>query len=202
MPRFLKLGLPLIIIIAAAAGTIVVIHNRPPEQQPLIFRYVEEKIQSIVTPKAPTGDLTPVRDLRGTWKSSLPGKGIQANGKFTTGPGITTIYQDGDMEIVIDSVMDNIATGKIRFTNLCVSVQTAAPKIAPVNVKHCTKDTGYLPLGIKVSGNTLDFGTISVPGATASMQGAYTADIMTGNMTVTLPAYGALQGEFRLMRSK
>ena len=200
MSKFFKIWLPLIIIIGAVAGTIVVLHSRPQEQQPLMFRFIEEKLNSIITPKPPIDDLTPARDLRGTWKSSLAGKGVQVYGKFTTGPGITTVYEDGDMELIIDSVTNNIASGKVRFTNLCASAQVTIPKLKTITTKQCTKDTGYLPMGIRVSGSALDFGTVSIPGATASMQGSYTTDIITGSMTVTLPAYGTLKGEFHLMR--
>ncbi len=200
MSKFFKVWLPLIIIVGAVAGTVVVLHNRPTEQQPLMFRFIEEKINSIITPKPPIGDLALVRDLRGTWKSSLAGKGIQVYGKFTTGPGIATVYEDGDMELIIDSVINNIASGKVRFTNLCATAQATIPKLKTITTKKCTPDTGYLPMGIRVSGSALDFGTVSIPGAAASMQGTYTTDIITGSMTVTLPAYGALKGEFHLMR--
>lgn len=186
-------------LIGATIGTIYIV-----KEKPLMFRFVEEKLKSIITPKPPIGDLTPVRDLRGTWKSSLSKKGIQVYGKFTTGPGITTVYEDGDMELIIDSVKNNIASGKVRYTNLCVTVQTVAPKpIGTITVpKQCTKDLGYTPIAIRVSGSALDFGTVTVSGATATMQGTYTTDIITGSMTVTLPAYGVLKGEFHLSRKQ
>jgi len=191
-----------ILVAGVVVGTVVIINNMP--EKPLMFSFIEEKIKSIITPKPPIGDLTPVRDLRGTWKSSLPGKGMQVYGKFTTGPGITTVYEDGDMELIIDSVKNNIASGKVRYTNLCVTVQTVAPKpIGTITVpKQCTKDSGYYPIAIRVSGSALDFGTVTVSGATATMQGTYTTDIITGSMTVTLPAYGVLKGEFHLSRTQ
>ena len=109
MLKFFKFYLPLAIIIGSV-GTAFMIQNTPVEKQPLMFRFIEEKLKSIITPKAPIGNLTPVRDLRGTWKSSLAGKGLQVYGKFTTGPGTTMVYEDGDIELIIDSVADNVAS--------------------------------------------------------------------------------------------
>lgn len=201
MLKFVKLWLPLIIT-ASAIGTAVFIQNTPKEQQPLMLRFIEDKLKSIITPNAPIGNLTPVRDLRGTWKSSLPRKGMQIFGKLTTGPGTTTIYEDGDIELIIDSVKDNIAYGKIRFTNLCATATTTAPKIKPITVKQCTEDSGYLPAGIHVSGSALDFGTVAASGVTITMRGTYLTDIITGSMTTTLPSYGVMKGVFNLNRKQ
>jgi hypothetical protein len=222
MLKFLKVVIPLLIVAGSAAVVFVTIHNMPKEQQPAMFRYaeeklgvdtrgevpmppmfkfVEEKLKSIITPAPPIGILSPVRDLRGTWKSSLAGKGLQVYGKFSTGPGTTMVYEDGDIELVIDSVQNNIASGKIRYLNLCSYGQTSAPGIPTVTIpKQCTKDTGYSPMAIGVSGTRLDFGTVSSGGATFSMQGNYTTDIISGTMTSNIPPYGVLKGEFHLMR--
>jgi len=40
-------------------------------KKPLMYKFIEEKIKSIITPKPPIGELTPTYDLRGTWVSSL-----------------------------------------------------------------------------------------------------------------------------------
>lgn len=200
MSKFFKLWFPLIIIVGSVAGTAVVLHNRPADQQPSFFRFVDDKLKSIITPKAPIGNLTPARDLRGTWVSSLAGKGLQVYGKFETGPAITTIYEDGDLEIIIDSVENNIASGKIRFTNLCANSVTTAPNIKTITVKKCVPDTGYMPTTIRVSGSALDFGTINTNGASITMQGSFTTDLIHGSMTAQLSPYGTLKGVFNLMR--
>lgn len=199
MTKILKVASVLVGVAAVTTAVALILPGKP-----LMFRNVEEKMNSIVTPKPPIGDLTPVRDLRGTWKSSLAGKGIQVYGKFTTGPGATTVYEDGDMELVIDAVANNIASGKVRYYNLCVTGETVMPKpLGAINIpKQCTKDSGYHPVSIRVSGSRLDFGTVTVSGATATMQGNYTTDIITGTASVTLPAYGALKGEFHLSRQR
>ncbi|MFA6100155.1 MAG: hypothetical protein WC750_04785 [Patescibacteria group bacterium] len=200
MTKNIKILFPVLIIVGAIVGTAVVIYRMP--EKPPMFRFIEDKLKSIVTPIPLIGNLTPARDLRGTWKSSLPGKGVQVYGKFVVGPSITTVYEDGDMELIIDSVKNNVASGRVRYTNLCVTGQIVAPKPVGTMVypKQCTKDTGYSPITIRVSGSRLDFGTNTVSGATVTMQGNYTTDIITGTATVTLPAYGALKGEFHLNR--
>ncbi|HSD12390.1 MAG TPA: hypothetical protein VLC10_02420, partial [Patescibacteria group bacterium] len=174
-------------------------------EKPLMFRFVEEKMRSIITPQSTPGVLTPARDLQGTWISSLPGKGIQVYGKFVTGQATTTAYEHGDMELVIDSVTNNIASGKVRYTNLCVSGQTVAPKpVGTVSLpEQCIKDTGYNPITMRVSGSHLDFVPAAVSGATITMQGNFTTDIMSGTATVIMPAYGGgLKGEFHLNRRR
>jgi hypothetical protein len=188
-----------ILVVGAAVGAAVIYQNMP--GNPSVSSLVDAKLKSIVTPKPPLdGNLTPARDLRGTWKSSLSGKGLQVFGKFTTGPAVTTVTEDGDMELIIDSVVDNIATGKVRYTNLNATAVATVPKLKTITSKTGQKDTGYLPISIRVSGSALDFGTVKAPGITFAMVGSYTTDIMSGSVTITLPAYGVLKGEFHLSR--
>lgn len=200
MNKTIKTLIPVVIIVSSL--TVAVLINTKKINTPLMFGSIEKKLKSIITPKPPIGELTPTRDLRGVWKSSLVGKGIQVYGKFTTGPGVTNVYEDGDMELIIDSVENNIASGKMRFTNLCVTAEVVVPNIKTITTKKCVPDTGYSPVAIRVSASSLDFGTVAVTGATATMQGTYTTDIMTGSMTVNLPAYGVLKGELHLNRQK
>lgn len=203
MGKFLKIFLPVVVVVGGGVTATVIMSKM--SNPPLMFRFIDDKLKSIVTPKAPlVGNLTPTRDLRGTWKSSLSGKGLQVYGKFTTGPAVTTVYEDGDIELIIESVKNNIASGKIRYTNLCAWGQATAPKpVGTITIpKQCAGNTGYLPIDIRVSGSALDFGTVKTGDVTATMQGSYTTDLMSGTMTVTMPAYGALKGEFHLNRQK
>jgi hypothetical protein len=173
------------------------------EQAELVMsQLIDDKLESINTPAPPIGSLTPVRDLRGTWKSSLAGKGLQVYGNLATGPGTTKIYENGDIELIIKSVENNIASGEMRFINVCATVTVSAPQIKPITTKGCTPNTGYSPARIKISGTRLDFGSGTASGVSYSMQGNYTTDIIYGTMTITLPSYGALKGEFNLMRVK
>jgi len=202
MSKFFKFWLPLIIIVGSVAGTAAILYNKPADQQPPFFRFIDDKLKSIITPKAPIGNITPARDLRGTWKSSLAGKGLQIYGKFETGQAITTIYEEGDLEIIIDSVEDNAALAQVRFTNLCANSVTTAPNIKTITVKKCVPDTGYMPATIRVSGSALDFGTINTDEINITMQGSFTTDLIHGSMTAELPPYGTLKGVFNLMRKE
>jgi len=169
---------------------------------PSLSNLVDQKIKSIVTPKPPIGNLTPVRDLRGRWISPLKGKGFQLYGKFTTGPGITQVYEDGDVELIITSVNDNIASGTFRYINLCVWGQTTAPKIPAISIPKKCYNPGANPIQIRVSGSRLDFGALSTNGMIFNMQGNYTTDLISGTMTANIPPYGVLKGEFHLIRTQ
>jgi hypothetical protein len=163
---------------------------------------VTQKIDSIVTPKPPIGDLTPTRGLEGTWKSSLSGKGFQLYGRFKNGAGTVSVYEDGDMELVIDSVSGNTATGKMRVTDLGVSTRATIPgKTVSTPRRVAVSDSGYGPMAIRVSGPSLDFGSFSSGGVSGSMQGSYTTDLMSGTMSVQ-SQYGPIKGEFHLIRRK
>lgn len=170
--------------------------------QPLMYRYAEAKLNTSTVSEAIVGNLTPARDLRGTWKSSLSGKGVQVNGRFATGPATTIVTENGDMELVITSVKNNIASGKMRFTNLCATAQISIPNLKTFSTKQCTKDTGYKAISIRISSSHLDFGTVTVSGAKSTMQGNFTTDIMSGTMTTSLTGYGTLNGNFHLSRQR
>jgi len=167
-----------------------------------LLKSVEQKLKSIITAKPPIGNLTPTRDLRGTWTSSIRGKGIQLYGQFTTGPDTTKIYEDGDVELIINTVQNNTASGTIRYTNLCSTGSTTVPGYGNITVpKQCVPDTGAQAIQIRVSGSRLDFGTVSAGGGTFSMQGNFITDIISGTMTATTP-YGVIKGEFHLNRKR
>ena len=127
---------------------------------------------------------------------------MQVSSESVIGPATTKIYEAGDMELIFDSVKGNTASGKIRLFNFCVSGETIAAGITTAIPEYCTEDSGYVPMMAKVSGNELDFGTAVIKGVTTSMQGSYTADTMTGTMTIDLLPFGVLKGEFNLSRAK
>jgi hypothetical protein len=202
MSKNLKILVPIAIItgVVIVIGAVVIVSKMP--EKPLTLQAIEEKLNSIIVPKPLIGTLTPARDLKGTWKSSLASKGIELFGRIEAGDSITTLHENGDVELIIESVADNVAYGQFRFTNLCVNSLTTAPNIKPISLKQCTEDTGYQPVTIKISGSALDFGTITVEGATITTQGSYTTDIMTGTMSVTMPEYGVIKGTVHLFRQK
>ncbi len=188
------------LLLVAAIGTVYIARTKP-----LMFQFVTEKIESIITPKSPIGELTPARDLRGTWRSSLSGKGMQLYGKITTYGSITELYENGDVELIINEVKDNIAIGTMRYTDLCTWGETKVTVAGAERVinmpKNCVADTGRQEISIRVSSSAVDFGTVSLEGITATMQGSFTTDIMSGSMTLTMPQ-GVLKGTFNLSRQR
>ena len=197
MPNHIGPLIARLILVAAIVGVVGVVVATNPAG----LRSVEQKLLSIITPRPPAGNLTPARALRGAWTSSIRGKGFQLYGQFSTGPGTTTVYEDGDVELIIDAVENNIASGTIRYTNICSTGSTAVPGYSNISVpKQCAADLGARAIQIRVSGSRLDFGTISAGGGTFSMQGNFTTDIISGTMTA-ITAYGVIKGEFHLIRA-
>lgn len=165
---------------------------------------VTEKINSIITPKAYPGSLSPARDIKGTWVSSLSGKGLELFGEFTAGGGVTKVYENGDVELIIEKVEGNTATGKMRVYNVCTTGQGTYP--APVGTislpKQCYEDVGFYPVSIKVSASSLDFGMYENGSVSLNMQGNFTTDIMSGTITTNVDPYGVIKGEFHLNRKR
>lgn len=168
---------------------------------PALVATIEQKIKDTITSKPPIGDLTPARDLTGTWVSSIQGKGFQLYGEFPTGAGTTVVYQNSDVTLKITSVSGNTAGGTITYTNLCTWGSVTVPGYGSVSTPETCTNTGALAIQIRVSGSRLDFGTISAAGATVTMQGNFTTDLMSGTMTMT-SAYGIIKGEFHLNRQR
>ena len=159
-----------------------------------------QRLRNITTPKAPIGNISPAANIKGTWTSSIAGKGLQLAGEFDTGPSTTKIYETGDITLIIDNVSGNTASGTIRYTNMCSSGATSIPGYTNFSVPQtCVADTGASAINIRVSGSRLDFGTISQEGVKLTMQGNYTSNIISGTMTATTP-YGTVKGEFNLTK--
>lgn len=172
--------------------------------QPLMLQFVAEKINSIITPKPSIGNLTPARDIVGTWRSSLAGKGLQLYGLFELPGSTTTLYEDGDIELIINEVKNNVAYGKMRYPKICswgTSTITIPGNKKIINIPKTCFDTEYTDIQIRVSSSALDFGTISVGEIKTSMQGSFTSDLMSGSMTMTSD-YGVIKGVFTLSRQK
>lgn len=152
--------------------------------------------------KLPRG-LTPARDLTGTWISSLSGKGCQLMGRFELPGSTSTIYENGDIELIISDVSDNIASGTIRYYNLCGHGLTTVPGYGTIQVPEtCIADSGPIPLQITVSSSHLDFGTINGDGINATMTGNFTTDLISGTMTFKMQGYGDINGTFNLIRKR
>jgi len=191
----------LLIFLGLVVGVVGVVVAVGPSKIPML-NYIDQRLKNIRTPiPLLNSSLTPARDLRGTWRSALNGKGIQLYGQFNTGPGTTKVYEDGNMELIINNVTGNTAVGTIRYTNLCSTGSTEVPGFGTVSVPpQCVSDTGTNAIQIRISSTHLDFGTVRTNGATFTMQGNFTTDLISGTMTATTP-YGDIKGEFHLMRA-
>jgi len=187
-----------ILIIAALAigGAVAYVGTNPD-----LVNTITQKIKDIITPGPPIGDLTPVRDLKGTWVSSIKGKGFQLYGKFPTAGGTAVVYQNSDITLKIDSVSGNTARGTITYTNICTWGSVTVTGYGSISTPKTCANAGAQAISIRVSGSRLDFGTISAAGATITMQGNFTTDLISGTMTMT-SAYGIIKGEFHLIRKK
>lgn len=167
-----------------------------------LFDTVIQKIKDIITPGPPIGDLTPTRDLTGTWVSSIKGKGFELYGKFPlAGAGTAVVYETSDVTLKITSVSGNTAKGTITYTNMCAWGSTTVSGYGTISTPKTCANAGSSPISIRVSGSRLDFGTVSAAGATVTMQGNYTTDLISGTMTMT-STYGIIKGEFHLIRKK
>lgn len=163
-------------------------------------KVIKSKVKSITTPKSSlTTSLAPARDLRGIWQSALRGKGIQVYGQLNTPGAATTIYENGDIKLTISGMNGNSAVGEICYTNMCATVNVAMAQLGTRSMTQCGQ-AGCSPVTIRVSSSALDFGTVRSGDDTFVMRGNYTTDIMSGTMTMTMPAYGVLKGEFHLIR--
>jgi len=169
-----------------------------------ILNLIEQKLSMIHTPKPPIGNLTQARDITGTWKSSLPGKGIQLYSKLANSVNTISTYKEGDMELTIDPAVNNVALCKIRYTNLKTWGVIVMPN--PLGKGNVTTNvpTQNLPdeeinTQINISSSHLDFVNFAAGGVRYSMQGNYTTDIISGTITADAGG-GTLKGEFHLMR--
>ena len=187
----------ILIIAALAIGAVAYVGAGTP-----LFDTITQKIKDIITPGPPIGDLTPARDLTGTWVSSIKGKGFELYGKFPlAGAGTAVVYENSDVTMKIDSVSGNTVSGTITYTNMCAWGSTTVPGYGTISTPKTCSNAGAAPISIRVSGSRLDFGTVSAGGATVTMQGNFTTDLISGTMTMTSP-YGIIKGEFHLIRKK
>ena len=198
--RFIVFGLMTGMVAGVAIANPKALSNFATRDVPSFVSLVQQKLKTIITPRPPIGNLSVVRDLRGTWSSSIRGKGFQLYGQFATGPGTTHIYEDGDITLVINTVQNNVAIGTIRYTNMSVYGTTSVPGYGNLTVpRQYTGDAGTQPIRIGVSGTRLNFGSMSTNDATFSMQGNYTTSLISGTMTATT-SYGVIKGEFHLIK--
>jgi hypothetical protein len=160
--------------------------------KPDLPEYIDARLRSIGVTSAPIGDITPARDLRGTWASSLSGKGVQLFGTGVSPQGGNVRVQaQADWILRVDSVEDNVATGAVRMLNYTSSGEvTGVPGVGTIAIPRQTlPDTEFQPVTFRVTGSALDFGSIAVGGAAATVQGSFTEDFITGWGGATLAGF-------------
>lgn len=176
-------------------------------QRPGLFGSAETKVRSVADEVLP-GQLAPARDLRGTWASSLSGKGIQIYGEgHGTQGGTVRVYYDADFVLRITSVEDNVAHGEARmFNGTLYGEVTDVPAVGTIPVpRQEFPDSGFQPMTIRVHGSSLDFDTLSVAGITVTMSGTFVEDGIVGwggGGNSTMAGYGGVvtKAELHLTR--
>jgi len=143
----------------------------------------------------------PANSLIGTWVSSVKGKGMQGSGKIVLPKFTTQLEMSGDVNLVIKTVADNIASGIISYSNLCtVSTVTMPGKPAAAKPPQCVSGESK-EVQLHVNGNALTFAGQTSTGANVSFTGNYTNDTMSGAFTIA-GSYGDMKGTFSLERAK
>lgn len=182
--------------VAVAAGVYVGV------AKPQVADFIDDKLNSIQVAKPPVGNITPARDLTGAWDSSLRGKGFQLYGEFRAADTVTKAYEEGDIELYIDRIEGNTAYARMRFYNVTAWAQTTGPEGTVTLPKSALPDTGLKETPIRITGSALDFGSFSIAGATGTMQGSFTTDIITARLSTAFPPYGDIKGEVHLSRRR
>ena len=195
-----RIALSMVFLATVIGGAAYVAIARPD-----LATLVDQRLRDIGIPVPPIGNITPARDLRGTWSSSITGKGFQLYGTGTAPQGGTVrVYVEADVILRIDQVENNVATGAARWLNHTTYGEvTGVPSVGTIPIPRQTlPDTGFQPMSFRVTGSAIDFGTVMTGGAVATMQGSFTEDLLTGWGGGTIAGFDniAVRSELHLMR--
>jgi hypothetical protein len=139
--------------------------------------------------------------LIGTWVSSVPKKGMQGSGKGTLNGTNYKINFTGDINLVVQKVENNVGTGTITFSNLCLVATVTTPgKPDVVRPAQCLKSYTE-PAVMQINGNAIKYTGPTVLGASISLTGTYTNDSFSGTFERTSTS-GTANGTFDLTRLK
>ena len=146
--------------------------------------------------------ISPARDLTGTWRNKLPGKGIE----FIMGgncPEGTILEAWGDVELEL-SQKGNDLTGTARIYNLSFTALRPGEQPRWACDHYLAPWRGRLPIGGRVTGSRVGF-TSQHGGGTCAWEGSFTTDLMSGDVSsISLSIPGGscfeIQGEFSVMR--
>jgi hypothetical protein len=153
------------------------------------------------TPNTSIGNSTQANDLIGTWVSSVQGKGMQGSGNLTISGVAVQINFTGDVDLVIQKVENNIATGTLAFTNFCSSKVTSVPGKPDVIGQAQCLSGNKVPAYLQIDGNKITYTGETILGASVTLNGTYTSDSISGTFTRT-SSYGNINGTFNLVRAK
>jgi hypothetical protein len=152
---------------------------------------------------SPTSDASPASDnvLVGTWVSSVKGKGMQASGEVKISGATSKFNLSGDVEVSIQKVVGNTASGTITFNNLCSIKTVSVPGKDDVSEPPQCINGSSKPVELQINGNAISFQSQAETGANISFTGNYANDSVSGTFTRE-SSYGKMDGTFNLVRAK
>jgi len=167
---------------------------------------------------AASADLSPARNLRGTWVSPLKGKAYQLTGRLDVpGSGWADIVETGDIRLALTRVDGNKAYGTITLSNkvetYTLTIKTVKGlKRYPAQRITSTEATSR-QIVLTASSSRVSFSKVPVKNATVALTtGRFTTSLLWGTMTETFQGAASvggtsgtmtrpLSGPFKLMKS-
>lgn len=173
---------------------IVLLGNSKSTKQPI-------QTQNITNTPTVNTSSTSDNGLVGTWISSTKGKGMQGSGKVTYNGTAYKVDFTGDINLAVQKVENNVGTGTITFSNLCLVATISVPGKSDVKrPAQCLKSYTE-PAVMQINGNNIKYEGQTVLGASISLTGTYTNDSFSGTFVRTSTA-GTTNGTFNLVHTK
>lgn len=158
-----------------------------------VWYFTSSSQQASVANNNAPAHLPKISDFTGTWVSVEAGKGIQATGEFTLGKTTSQITLSGDVQVVIQKIENNVASGTVAYNNVCYTTSTdKQPKCVNISAK---------PVELQINGDKLTFNGPTSTGGTDSFNGTYADGVVSGTFTREGP-YGKLSGTFSMVHQK
>ena len=148
---------------------------------------------------------TQKKSLAGTWDSSVKGKGMQGSGEIITANANTKINVTGDVNLVIEKVENNIASGTISYNNVCYTLVISMPGKSDISEPSKCISISSKQIEAKITDNTISSGGNSDDNDNVSLLGNYTNNTISGTFTKTISVGKfdeKISGTFNLARAK
>ena len=194
--KYYWLGLIILVIVVV----VILLLRSPKSAAP---QYQAQNTTNPSTTNAVASNINSVSNsgLIGTWVSATKGKGMQGSGKGTLNGTDYKISFTGDINLVVKKVENNVGTGTITFSNLCLVATVTVPgKPDVVRPAQCLRSYTQ-PSVMQISGNTVKYSGPTVLGASITLTGTYTNDSFSGTFVRTSTS-GTTNGTFDLARAK